>query len=106
MATALNDHWRDCALALFTIAALPSCALAQEAAPARLSLDTGKKIYEAACVACHGPDGKGMPDTTVGFDKPSTFPDFSQCNQTTPELNVDWRAIIRDGGHGRGFSPI
>lgn len=47
-----------------------------------------------------------MPETTVGFTKPKTFPDFTQCNQTTPELNVDWKAMIRDGGHGRGFSPI
>ena len=47
-----------------------------------------------------------MPDTTVAFTKPKTFPDFTQCDQTTPELNVDWKATVRDGGHGRGFSAI
>ena len=39
-----------------------------------------------------------MPDTTVGFDKPKSFPDFTQCDQTTPELNKDWKATIRDWG--------
>jgi mono/diheme cytochrome c family protein len=91
---------------MLVFAALAPCTFAQRATPAKLSLDTGKEIYEAACIACHGPNGQGMPDTTVGFDKPKSFPDFTQCGQTTPELNVDWKATIRDGGHGRGFSPI
>ncbi|HEX4773449.1 MAG TPA: cytochrome c [Bryobacteraceae bacterium] len=79
---------------------------AQNAVSTRPALDTGRDIYQSACAACHGPDGKGMPDTTVGFEKPKTFPDFTQCDQTTPELNVDWKATIWYGGHGRGFSPI
>src|SRR5437763_958361 len=80
--------------------------VAQDAETAKLHLKTGKDIFQAGCAGCHGPDGKGAPDTTVGFEKPETFPDFTRCDQTTPELDVDWRATIRDGGHGRGFSPI
>ncbi len=80
--------------------------LAQSGGAGKLNLSTGGDIFRAACVACHGPDGKGAADTTVGFEKPATFPDFSQCSGTTPELDVDWKATIRDGGHGRGFSPI
>jgi mono/diheme cytochrome c family protein len=106
MVTALNDSSRDHVLMMLAFAAWAPSVFAQSATPAKLSLNTGKEIYEAACIACHGPNGKGMPDTTVGFDKPKSFPDFTQCGQTTPELNVDWKATIRDGGHGRGFSPI
>jgi len=79
---------------------------AQSSTAPKLKLDTGKQIYEAGCAGCHGPDGKGQPQTTLGFDKPDTFPDFTRCDQTTPEDNIAWRAVIRDGGHSRGFSQI
>src|SRR5260370_34817942 len=97
---------RHFANTMLAFAALAPSAFAQDTTPARLSLNTGKEIFEAACIACHGSGGKGMPDTTVGFEKPKTFPNFTQCDQTTPELNVDWKATIRDGGHGRGFCPL
>src|SRR5438034_1333118 len=71
-----------------------------------VNLSSGEAIYRAACTACHGPSGQGMPQTTIGFEKPETFPDFSACDQTTPELDIDWKATIRDGGHARGFSRI
>ena len=89
--------------ALWVLIVLP--ALAAPDSTQRLS--TGKEIFRAACVGCHGPDGRGAADTAVGFDKPKTFPDFTRCEQTTPELDVDWKSIIRYGGRGgRGFSPI
>jgi mono/diheme cytochrome c family protein len=69
-------------------------------------LHTGREIYQAACVACHGPDGNGAPKTLVGFEKPATFPTFNQCDQTAPEYTRDWKAVIRDGGPARGFSEI
>ncbi len=47
-----------------------------------------------------------MPESTVGFEKPDTFPDFTKCDQTTPELNTNWKAIIVHGGRFRGFSQI
>ena len=67
---------------------------------------TGKEIFQAACIGCHGPEGKGMPQTTIGFTPPSTFPDFTDCGSTTREPNADWRAIIHQGGPVRGFSEI
>src|SRR5215470_4266092 len=69
-------------------------------------LTTGEEIYHAGCAGCHGPGGEGAPDTTIGFEKPETFPDFTRCDQTTVEQDVDWKATIHEGGHGRGFSPI
>src|SRR5262245_34357969 len=71
-----------------------------------LKLDTGKQIFEAACIACHGPGGKGQPQSTLGFEPPSTFPDFSDCNGSTRERTFDWRATIHEGGRARGFSEI
>jgi hypothetical protein len=71
-----------------------------------LHLESGEQIFKAACVACHGPDGKGMSKSISGFEPPRTFPDFSACDQTTPEDNKAWKAIITHGGPDRGFSQI
>src|SRR5262249_18061244 len=71
-----------------------------------LKLETGEDIYKAACVGCHGPAGKGQPESTLGFEKPPQFPDFSDCNGSTRERTYDWRATIHDGGVPRGWSEI
>jgi len=71
-----------------------------------LHLETGEQIFKSACVACHGPDGKGTPKSISGFEPPRTFPDFTACDQTTPEDNTAWKAIITHGGPTRGFSQI
>jgi mono/diheme cytochrome c family protein len=79
----------------------------QNAKPApELKLETGKEIYEAACIGCHGPGGKGQPESTLGFEKPPQFPDFSDCNGSTREEEFDWRATIHEGGPGRGWIDI
>jgi mono/diheme cytochrome c family protein len=67
---------------------------------------SGRDIFRAACVACHGSDGRGAAQATRGFEPPPTFPDFTDCNATTREPNRDWSAIIHNGGPGRGFSEI
>jgi hypothetical protein len=69
-------------------------------------LETGKQIFDAACIGCHGPGGRGQPQTTLGFELPATFPDFSDCNGSTRERVADWRATVFEGGRGRGFSDI
>ena len=71
-----------------------------------LHLDTGEQIFKTACVACHGPDGKGMPKSIAAFEPPDSFPDFTRCDQTTAEANNDWKAVITHGGRYRGFSQI
>jgi mono/diheme cytochrome c family protein len=90
--------------AVLLIASLEPPLCAQSAGAAHLQ--TGKEIYQAGCAGCHGPDGKGAAQSTVGFEKPDTFPDFTRCDQTTPEDNWAWKSVIRDGGPSRGFSPI
>ncbi len=71
-----------------------------------LQLNTGKQIYEAACVACHASNGKGTAQSIAGFQKPDSFPDFTRCDQTTAEMDADWKAVIVHGGPFRGFSQI
>ncbi|HXO61324.1 MAG TPA: c-type cytochrome [Candidatus Acidoferrales bacterium] len=80
--------------------------IGQVGARSTLQLDSGEHIYKSACIACHGPDGTGTPQAIAGFERPRTFPDFTQCDQTTPEDNTAWKAVITNGGGYRGFSPI
>jgi mono/diheme cytochrome c family protein len=93
-------------LLVLLCAVAPSAASQQLPQSAARGLTSGEAIFNAGCAGCHGPRGAGAPETTIGFEKPSTFPDFTDCAGTTPELDVDWKATITEGGHGRGFSPI
>ncbi len=91
---------------LAALAALPGAVRLYAQSSGAANLHTGKAIYEAGCAGCHGYDGKGAPQSTIGFQKPDTFPDFTQCDQTTPEDNLTWHSMIRYGGASRGFSQI
>ena len=62
---------------------------------------TGEQIYRAACITCHGPDGTGSSRATVGFDV--TLPDFTDCAFATAEADVDWHAVVHEGGRIRGL---
>jgi mono/diheme cytochrome c family protein len=93
-------------LVLLFCAGAPPVAGQQLPASTARGLTSGEAIYNAGCAGCHGARGAGAAQSTVGFTKPSTFPDFTSCAGTTPELDVDWKATITEGGHGRGFSPI
>jgi mono/diheme cytochrome c family protein len=66
----------------------------------------GEHIYKGGCIACHGSEGKGAPESSTVFTRPDTFPDFTRCDQTTPEANSAWKAVIIHGGPSRGFSQI
>ena len=48
-----------------------------QAPAAEQTIAPGEALYRAACVTCHGPDGKGSPRSVVGFDAP--LPDFTDC---------------------------
>lgn len=86
---------------------IPAAALiAQTKTDSALRLDTGEHIFQAGCVACHGADGKGTPKSISGFEPPRTFPNFTKCDQTTPEPNTTWKDVILHGGPIRGFSQI
>jgi mono/diheme cytochrome c family protein len=61
----------------------------------------GKALFDSACLSCHGPDGRGMPRSTLGFD--IEVPDFTDCSFATPEPDADWAAVILHGGPVRAF---
>ena len=63
---------------------------------------SGEELFRAACAACHGVDGKGAPQSQVGFDDP--LPDFTDCSFSTPEAAADWFAVAHEGGPVRSFS--
>ena len=97
-----------CALLFACIAGARSIQAAQAAQPQDTSLTsalpegyTGKDIFTLACATCHGPDGKGSPQSVVGFDV--AMPDFTDCSVATPEPLGDWVAVIHNGGPIRGL---
>ena len=64
----------------------------------------GERIYQANCMACHGPQGR--PDTDSPLIKslevvPANFSD-ALFNSREPE--GDWRTVITHGGGALGFS--
>jgi mono/diheme cytochrome c family protein len=62
---------------------------------------SGAELYEWACAACHGHDGRGQPRSRVGFETP--LPDFTDCGFATPEPDADWATIVQRGGPVRAF---
>lgn len=94
--------WR---ILLALLVLLPAFAQAQTLAQT-LGARSGREIYLAACSACHGNSGDGVPQSQTLFVPPDTFPHFSHCDETTPEFTLDYTAIVRDGGAARGFSRI
>ena len=94
--------WAVCALAgaLLFFVVLPVTLLAsRQGGPPR----TGKQVYEAACIQCHGANGTGVDRSVVGFDLP--LPDLSDCNFTR-EPDADWYAVVHDGGPARAFNRL
>jgi mono/diheme cytochrome c family protein len=65
---------------------------------------SGQQLYQAACVACHGADGKGQPIAVRGFTLET--PDFTDCRLATSEADLDWESIIKMGGAVRAFDQM
>ena len=61
----------------------------------------GEYIFRNNCATCHGPDGKGSPQSVIGFDAP--LPDFTDCATNTVEPFGDWNSVVHRGGPIRGL---
>jgi hypothetical protein len=90
---------RHTAIVIFVL--LLGCAVSARAQPSSFETMSGAELYQAACAACHGADGRGNPPSVVGFDTP--LPDFTDCSFATPEPDADWFAIAHEGGPVRAF---
>ena len=64
----------------------------------------GAKLYEQACAACHGSDGRGSPLEERGFAL--ELPDFTDCEFASREPDPDWHAVIHEGGPVRAFDQM
>jgi mono/diheme cytochrome c family protein len=78
---------------------LAATASAQTTAPR-----TGRQVYEATCITCHGPDGKG--GVNAELEKLVAPPDFTDCAFANREPEDAFLAVAHGGGLSRGFSPL
>jgi len=85
-------------LLLCCAAARPTQAQSQSQ---REPFKTGDEVYQAACAACHGSDGRGNPQSVVGFAQP--LPDFTDCLFVTVEADEGWEAVVHEGGPVRAL---
>jgi mono/diheme cytochrome c family protein len=67
--------------------------------PARIA--RGKAVYETACMACHGRDGRGNPDWESAV-RPVEMTDCA----TTAEPTAQWESVVRNGGAAHGLSSV
>lgn len=94
-----------CAMAFIALGS--AFVISQELKPRRSpNVQNGKTVYNNGCIVCHGATGSGAPQSSTEFKRPDTFPDFTRCDQTTPEANYAWKAVITYGGPHWGFSTI
>lgn len=103
---------RTTLLFLFGLISLIAAPVAHAQAPASLDKAlppnaTGEQIYDAACAACHGEDGTGVPPSLFGFDLPlpngHDLPDFTDCSFNSVEPLADWMAVAHRGGPVRAL---
>ncbi|MCF8031705.1 MAG: c-type cytochrome [Desulfarculaceae bacterium] len=100
----LTGHWLVLAGVLAGALALAMPASGGSATQGGAFPTSGKALYQKACMACHGPDGKGEPAERLGFEP--LPPSFTDCSFATREANRDWLKVSQEGGPARGFNRI
>jgi mono/diheme cytochrome c family protein len=67
----------------------------------QVQLKRGREVYENACIACHGRDGKGNPEWESAV-RPVSFADCS----TTAEPTTLWKSVVQNGGRRHGLAEV
>lgn len=99
----MSDRWSCPGLRFVaTATALLVSAAVVSGAVETTALDTPRAVYDAACAACHGADGRGAPASLITTEVPP--PDFTDCDFAQREPDSDWVGVAFDGGPSRGFS--
>lgn len=80
-------------------ALLPTLAFS---APA--DLDDGRRVYQQACAACHGPSGRADPESPVLAALDAIPADLSDPLFNSREPSHDWELVVAHGGHAMGLS--
>jgi len=91
-------------LRVWLAAAAIAVVAAGEAGAADAPPRTGAQVWSVACAACHGADGAGQLQSTVGFDVP--LPDLRDCTFATSEATADWFAVVHEGGPVRALNQM
>jgi mono/diheme cytochrome c family protein len=91
-----NLRFLAAGLATFLVAA---------AAGATPDLETGRRLFESTCSACHGAQGRPNPDDPAvkALDPPPA--DLSDPLFNSREPALDWQLVVTHGGHALGLSP-
>jgi mono/diheme cytochrome c family protein len=105
--TSFDGHRTAIRIAMvFSLASNTAVLFSQAIKQKSHDVKNGERIYKSGCIACHGANGVGAPESLTEFKRPDSFPDFTRCDQTTPEPNSAWKDVIVNGGESRGFSQI
>jgi hypothetical protein len=83
--------------------AVSTTALAQTRPAAGLT--DGAELFAAGCAGCHGPRGSGASDSAIGFEKPSTYPDFTACEAELLYQPIGFRWAQNLKPYSSAFEP-
>jgi len=100
----VNDRYAGWVIVVVMLAHLQLPALFGQSQSGEQTARSGQELYQAACAACHGAEGRGVPQVVVGFDTP--LPDFTDCQFASREPDADWVIVVHEGGPVRGFSEM
>ncbi len=74
------------------------------AASATADLETGRRLYEQTCAACHGKNGRMDPDNPVAKALNPPPADLSDPLFNSREPALDWELVAKHGGRSLGLS--
>jgi len=66
--------------------------------------ESGRAVYEANCVVCHGANGSPDPDSPVVQGLGVTPADLSDPLFNSREPSGDWEMVVKYGGHAMGLA--